>query len=145
MAGALFPIFEVPEILEENSEYDSQYKRSMKWDAERGDFVRNGINKIAECSGEEAFMIWCYKIAQTERYTCLAYPSEIGVEMEAAMEDDDEKTVESMVERTITDALMINPRTESVKNFTFTWNGDEMHCTFQVKGIEWEKLITITI
>lgn len=90
-------------------------------------------------------MVWCYKTARTERYACLAYPSELGAEMEAAMEDDDEMTVESMVERTITDALMVNPRTEYVQDFEFSWNGDEMHCRFRVKGMDWDEIITITI
>lgn len=145
MAGTLFPVFEVPELAEENEEYDTQYKRSAKWDVEAGDFVRDGANRVVECDGREAFMIWCYKAAQTERYACLAYPSEIGAEMEAAMDDDDEMTVESMVERTITDALLVNPRTEAVQDFEFSWDGDEMHCRFQVKGTEWEDFIVITI
>ena len=61
------------------------------------------------------------------------------------MEDDDEMTVESMVERTITDALLVNPRTESVQDFEFSWDGDEMHCRFRVKGMDWEEFITVTI
>lgn len=145
MAGALFPVFEVPEFTEESAEYDVQYKRSAKWDVQAGDFVRDGANRVTECSGREAFMVWCYKTARTERYACLAYPSDIGVEMEAAMEDDDEMTVESMVERTITDALLVNPRTESVQDFEFSWDGDEMHCRFRVKGMDWEEFITVTI
>lgn len=35
MAGELFPVFEMPEILEESSEYDCQYKKSVKWDVEK--------------------------------------------------------------------------------------------------------------
>ena len=61
------------------------------------------------------------------------------------MDNDDEKTVESMVQRTITDALMVNPRTEDVRDFSFTWNGDSMHCSFKVKGIDWDETITISI
>lgn len=145
MSEALFPVFEVPDVIERSSEYDRQYKRSVKWDSEKGDFVRDGAGRMVECDGREAFMIWCFKIAQTERYTCLAYPSAIGVEMEAATADDDEKTVESMVQRTITDALMVNPRTEFVRDFVFSWNGDEMHCSFNVKGMEWDDVFTITV
>lgn len=145
MAGALFPVFEVPEFMEESEEYDTQYKRSAKWDVDAGDFVRDGANRVVECSGREAFMVWCYKTAQTERYACLAYPPEVGAEMEAAMDDDDEMTVESMVERTISDALLVNPRVESVQDFEFSWDGDEMHCRFQVRGTGCEELIVITI
>lgn len=145
MSEALFPVFEVPDVIERSSEYDRQYKRSVKWDTEKGDFARDGAGRMVECDGREAFMIWCFKIAQTERYTCLAYPSAIGVELEAATADDDEKTVESMVQRTITDALMVNPRTEFVRDFVFSWNGDEMHCSFNVKGMEWDDVFMITV
>ena len=117
----------------------------MKWNPAEGDFVRDGANRMVECSGREAFAIWCYKIAQTERYQCLAYSNDIGTEMERAMSYDDEKTVESMVARTIEDAIMVNPRTEWVRDFEFSWNGDNMTCTFRVKGIDWEDVITITI
>ena len=60
---------------------------------------------MVECSGEEGFMIWCFKIAQTERYSCLAYTNDIGTELEEALAADNQKVVESMVERTLTEAL----------------------------------------
>ena len=145
MSESLFPVVEVPDFISESTEYDTQYKRSVRWDPVKGDFVRDGANRMVECDGREAFAIWCFKIAQTERYRCLAYPDSIGTEMERAMDNDDEKTVESMVQRTITDALMVNPRTEYVRDFVFTWNGDNMHCTFLVKGIGWDEVVTINI
>jgi len=107
--------------------------------------VRDGAHRIKECDGKEAFAIWCFKIAQTERYRCLAYPDSIGTEMERAMDNDDEKTVESMVERTITDAIMVNPRAENVRDFQFTWEGDQMHVTFKVKGSNWDEEIEISL
>lgn len=137
MAEELYPVFDVPELLEdEEEEYDTEYKRSMKWDPATGDFVRDSTNRVVECSGQEAYMVWCYKIALTERYSCLAYPDEIGTEMEDAVYDDDPDTVESMMQRTITEALITNPRTESVDNFAFTWDGDTVHCTFDVSGVD---------
>ncbi len=145
MLGPLFPVVEVPEFIPETTRYDTQYKRSAKWDPVKGDFVRDGANRIAECNGRKAFTIWCFKIAQTERYRCLAYSDSIGTEMERAMDNDDEETVESMAERTIIDALMVNPRTEYVGDFDFTWDADQMHCTFQVKGIGWDEGVTIAI
>lgn len=145
MSQQLFPVVEIPEFTGKNTRYDTEYRRSVKWDPAAGDFVRDGANRMVECDGREAFAIWCYKTAQTERYRCLAYPGSIGVEMERAMEDDDEKTVESMVERTVTEALMVNPRTEDVLDFEFSWNGDTMHGTFTVKGVDWDEEIKITI
>ena len=145
MSEPLFPVVNVPDFIPESSEYDTEYKRSVRWDPAECDFVRDGANRMVECNGREAFAIWCYKIAQTERYQCLAYSNDIGTEMERAMSNDDEKTVESMVTRTIEDALMVNPRTEWVRDIEFSWNGDNMTCTFKVKGIDWEDVITITI
>lgn len=134
MSG-LFPVVEVPEFIQETVPYDTQYKRSVRWDPAKGDFVRDGANRLAECDGREAFAIWCFKTAQTERYRCLAYPDTIGAELERALDSDDEKTVESMVQRTITDAIMVNPRAEEVRDFVFSRDGDAMRCTFKVKGI----------
>ena len=145
MSQSLFPVVQVPEFSPENTGYDAEYRRSVKWDPAVGDFVRDGANRMVECDGREAFAIWCFKIAQTERYHCLAYPDSIGVEMERAMDNDEEDTVESMVQRTITEALMVNPRTEDVLDFEFSWNGDNMHCRFKVKGVDWDEEITITI
>ncbi len=65
--------------------------------------------------------------------------------MERALDNDDVETVESMVQRTITEALMVNPRTEDVLDFEFSWEGDSMHCKFKVKGVDCDKEITITI
>lgn len=145
MSQPLFPVVQIPEFTPENSRYDTAYRRSAKWNPVTGDFVRDGANRLIECDGREAYAIWCYKVAQTERYRCLAYPDSIGVEMERALDNDDEKTVESMVQRTITEALMVNPRTEDVLDFEFSWDGDNMHCRFKVKGADWDQEIAITI
>lgn len=145
MSEALFPVVEVPDFVPVEQAYDRTYKRSVKWDPEKGDFVRDGANRMVECDGREAFATGCYKTSLTERYRCLAYSNDIGAEMERAMMEDDEKTVESMVQRTITEALMVNPRTEYVRDFIFSWNGDQMNCTFTVKGLDWDEPFTLSI
>lgn len=145
MSEPLFPVAEVPEFITEDTGYDTQYKRSVRWDPAAGDFVRDGANRMVKCNGREAFAIWCFKTAQTERYRCLAYPDSIGVEMERALDDDDNETIESMVQRTITEALMVNPRTEDVGDFEFSWDGDSMGCRFKVKGVNMDEEIAITV
>lgn len=145
MSQPLFPVVQVPEFTLDHTGYDTAYRRSVRWNTEAGDFVRDGAKRMVECDGGEAFAIWCYKVAQTERYRCLAYPDSIGTEMERAMDNDDEETVESMVQRTVTEALMVNPRTEDVLDFEFSWDGDSMHCRFVVKGVGLDDGITIRI
>lgn len=148
MADELFPTFDVPEMDEEEEEYDIEYKRSIRWDPELGDFVRDNSNRLVECDGYEAYMAWCYKMVLTERASHLAYMEEIsgadiGVEMEKVSQEDEHSTVESMIERTMTEALEINPRTEYVGNFEFSWDGDEVHCKFIVKGVDCDEAIQI--
>lgn len=81
----LFPTVEVPELIQESEQYDEKYKPSVLWDLEAGDFVRNGANQLLECDGREAYRVWCVKVVNTERYTCLAYSDSIGTEMESAI------------------------------------------------------------
>lgn len=35
----LYPVVDIPEYEEENEEYDTEYKPSVAWDLEKGDFV----------------------------------------------------------------------------------------------------------
>lgn len=142
---SLLPAVEVPDFEEEKEVYDVQYRRSIAWDPLIGDFVRDSTGKVAEANGKEAYTTWCYKSVLTERYNCLAYSDEIGAEMERAMSNDDIATVESMVRRTVTEALLVNPRTEAVRDISFRWDGDEMHCSITVKGVEFDDDIVIEI
>lgn len=148
MEDGLFPVFDDPEA-EEEEEYDTDYKRSVRWNPKTGDFFRDSSNRLIQCDGQEAYMIWCYKMVQTEREGCLAYleevsGSDLGVEMESVAQESDHKTVESMIERTITEALELNPRTESVGNFSFSWDGDNVHGQFEVLGIGMDDAIQIS-
>lgn len=152
MADNLYPDFEVPEIADEEEEYDTEYKASVKWNAELGDFVRDNSNRLVQCSGEEAYIIWCLKVVQTERDNHMAYVEEvvgeendIGAELDDATSDEDQDIVEAMLEQTITDTIGMNPRTEYVGDFDFQWEGDEVHVTFNVKGVNMDDTISISI
>lgn len=35
----LYPVVDIPDYAEENEEYDTEYKPSVAWDLEKGDFV----------------------------------------------------------------------------------------------------------
>lgn len=137
--NALFPVAESPQFIPESEERDNQYRPTVAWDVEKGDFILNGKGKMELCSGIEGYKVWCCKMALTQRYACLAYPEEIGAELEEALDEPEEKAVQSAIERTITEALMVNPRTEYVRDFQFTWTGDSVSCSFIVKGLENEE------
>lgn len=133
----LFPVFDIPE--EDEEEYDTEFKPSIAWDVEKGDFVINTKHQVVKSDGYEAYKIWCMKMVQTERMSCLAYDEDDGVELEGALKESDENAVELEVERTIQEALMINPRTESVENFVFEWKSKALNVSFDVIPAQWEE------
>ena len=106
----------------------------MAWDFEKGDFVRDSAGKIQEHPGRDAYMVWCIKTSTTERFAKLAYPSSIGAELEAARKEKSREATELALERTLTEAISVNPRTEYVRDFEFEWDGDDVHVRFRVKG-----------
>lgn len=137
MAG-LFPVFDVPEVVGKGTERQ-KYNPSVYFDFELGDFRRDGAHRIAVADGREAYMQWCRKMVETERFSCLAYGMDTGVEMYDALGRGDHGAVESAVERTITEALMANPKTEYVREFEFNWSGDGLSVSFTIKGKEYDE------
>lgn len=135
----LFPVFDVPEITTPTQAEERKYKPSPYFDFETGDFKRSGSNKIIEADGKEAYRQWCLKVVLTERLDHLSYDSDIGAELNDALKQADRAAVESALERTITEALMVDRRTEYVRRFEFEWKNSALYCTFRVKGEEWEE------
>lgn len=139
MAETLFPVFDVPEITVLTAAKERKYRPSVYFDFSTGDFRRDGSGNMVQADGREAFRQWCLKVAMTERFTCLSYTNDIGTEMIDALAQADRAAVESAIERTINEALMVNPKTQYVRGFTFTWTADNLGCTFYVKGQDWEE------
>ena len=69
----LFPVFDMPEIISASVE-KQKYNPSVYFDFERGDFIREGAHRIVEADGKTAYIQWCRKMVETERFTCLAPP-----------------------------------------------------------------------
>lgn len=132
----LFPVYELPDI-PDNEEYNERYQASVYFDFEKGDFIRDGANRLIRANGKEAYVQWCLKVISTERETCLAYSSDIGAEFEE-MDQSDRESMESEIERTITETLLVHPATEYVRDFIFSYNSEEIRVSFIVKGYPWE-------
>lgn len=142
MAESIYPTFDLPAVAidTENAKRKS-YKQSLYFDYEKGDIVLDAAHRPVYAEGREAFCQWCLKQCVTERGTRLAYSDKIGVEIMSAIQNEsDIKAVESTIQRTITEALLVNQETEYVRNFQFEWNGaDSLRVTFTVKGHEWDE------
>ena len=140
---SLYPTFNLPSVVTQNlTPTQKSYRPAPMFDFDSGDFVRDGAGRIVMAEGKEAYMEWCLKQCATERYTKLAYSDKIGVEITAAVRDSasDPAAVQSAIERTITEALMVHPATEYVRRFQFSWDGsDSLHVRFVVKGYDWDE------
>jgi len=135
----LFPVFEVPETEEEEDVAAISGRRSVLFDMESGDFVLDGAGRMIEADEQEAYVQWCVKAVTTARYACRAYPDEIGTELDLALEEDSREAVESGVEKEITECLMVNPLTEYVGDFEFTWDTGRLAVSFTVKKVDDEE------
>lgn len=111
------------------------YRPAPNFDFKKGDFVRDAAGKIIYTDGHEAWRQWCIKTALTERDAYIAYTTNIGVEMDEAGRQRTRAARLSAVERTITEALMVHPMTESVRAFEFKFLGDgSLAVSFDVYG-----------
>ena len=130
MANNLFPEgYEHEYITEEDltGENVIGYRNGIAFDYERGDFPRDGMNKMLDSNGIESWMSWCINCLQTERYKHLAYSSDFGIELEAAFRAKSRDEAESVLTRQITEALMADPyeRTSYISEITFNWTASD--------------------
>ncbi|MCD8011657.1 MAG: DUF2634 domain-containing protein [Lachnospiraceae bacterium] len=144
MADQLFQVFELPDI-PDDEQYDERYRSSVSFDFEKGDFVRDGANRMVVAEGKDVFLQWCLKTVATERDAFLAYSTDIGTEFEELRDVPDRESRESEIERMITEALLVHPACEYVRNFEFEHEGDETWVTFTVKGYPWEEDDSLTV
>ena len=142
----LFPVFEMPSVDIVKQSEEQKYKSSVYFDFNTGDFKQDGAHKLIPANGREAYRQWCIKIVLTERYDHLAYSMDIGTELNEAMQEPEISAIKSALERTITEALMVNKHTEYVRDFTFSREADCMRLSFTVKGYDLEEQqINLTI
>lgn len=137
----LFPEgYEDAVITEEDLTSDAPigYRNGIAFDYESGDFRRDGKNKILDSDGIESWKSWCINCLQTERYKHLAYSSDFGIDLTAAMRAGSREEAESILTREITEAILADPyeRTEYVEDITFDWSApDKVAVSATIHGI----------
>lgn len=115
------------------------YRNGIAFDYELGDFPRDGMNKLLDSNGIQSWKDWCINCLQTERYKHLAYSSDFGIELEAAMNATGRDEAESILTRQITEALLADPyeRTAYVSDITYKWESqDTVAVSVTVHGID---------
>lgn len=136
MAQNLFPVFDVPSILADDTQLKKKYRPAPLFDFERGEFIMNGARQPMYGSGYDAWVLWCTKTILTQRWAYYGYSDNIGIEADEAYKEPDRKAQESAFERTITEALLADPmgRTRLVRDFQFKWYGDSLNISCVVFG-----------
>ncbi|MBR1566745.1 MAG: DUF2634 domain-containing protein [Oscillospiraceae bacterium] len=136
MADTLYPVFDIPADDEDEEDVEQRFLPTPLFDFESGDFVRDGSNRIVMVDGRDAFILWVLKILSTQEGACLSY-LEQGVDIEGCMAEENRPAIESALERSITEALMVHPCTERVYEFDFEWDTDSVRVSFIVKPKAW--------
>ena len=110
------------------------YKRSLKFDYDTGDFVRDGQHRLISASGVEAFKQWCENCISTDRYAYSSYSTDFGINLDLIMALPDKAAQEIMLKKERTEAIMADDykRAKSVDDFSFNWidtDAVEVECT----------------
>lgn len=122
------------------------YRNGIAFSEKTGDFVRDGKNKILDSTGVESWRSWCINCVQTERYKHLAYSTDFGIEIDAALKASSREEAESILTREVTEALLADPygRTAYIDEIEFDWTApDSIKMSAKIHGID-EVTIDIT-
>ena len=135
----LYPAFDVPKI-EETPEKNNRQVSSLYFDFEKGDFALDGTGNAKTATPYDSWVQWCLKTIYTQRWAFMAYDSQTGIELEEAFAQSKRELQESYIQKTVTEALLADPysRTVRVYNFKFNWGVDSLDLEVTVSGI-WDK------
>lgn len=133
----LYPVFGVPVVQASNDTGEQKFLPAPLFDFDTGDFVRDGANRVVMVNGRDAFMLWVLKTLQTQAGACQSYYG-FGIDVEACLMEPTRDAVQSALERTISEALLSNPRVDRVYNFEYFWEGSALNVSFIVKPKSWE-------
>lgn len=123
---------EVGEAVAEDSGVDAVFGRGWRFDYTVGEFILTPTGKVVMADGQEAWVEWCRKAMQTDRYRYLIYSRSYGHDLELLIgKGQGQQMLESDIERMVTEALSVDPRTAAVGPFAFQWGED--HCSFTCK------------
>ncbi|WP_055107261.1 DUF2634 domain-containing protein [Paenibacillus ihumii] len=108
------------------------FGRSWLFDFEAGEFRMTPTRKIVPADETAAWIMWCEKAVRTARYHHIIYSRNYGQEYEGLIgRGMSREALESEIQRMTTEALMADPHTERVDQFSFRWSGDA--CLFSCR------------
>ena len=133
----LYPVFDVPCIIKEDTMPVNKQKGSIYFDFEKGDFLLDQSGKAVSATPYEAWCQWCLKTVYTQRFAYLGYSDQVGAEIHEALNAPSKQAAQSMLIKTISDACMADPygRTLRVYDFMFNWLPDGVEVKFTLRSV----------
>ncbi len=116
---------------------DIEFGRSWRYDYDAGNFVMTPSGRVAVADGKEAWVQWCHKALLTPRYRHVIYSRDYGSELDTLIGTGQGRAVlESELTRMVTEALLVDVRTASVDQFTFSWAEDHCQMTCRITSVQ---------
>lgn len=133
----IYPSITVPTITTTNN---VSYGKELDFDFANEDFIMvDGEPKVVE--GVEALRVWIEKVLRTARYQFPIYSFSYGSEIDTVVGKSLPQAVtESELTRIIQEALLCDPRIDSIQDFGFEGSGDDMVVTFTVSTFDGQHL-----
>jgi len=138
----LFPTGYTSELagLTNTTETSHGYRPGVAFDEQIGDFLCDGNGVLLSADGLESTRQWIAHNVVTQRYSCLAYHSDFGIDLRAAFHAETRDMAELILSREITQALLADPygRIVSVEDISFDWQihgADAVEVQINVRGL----------
>lgn len=118
-----------------------KFGRGWKFDFDSGDFVTTPTGRTAPADETEAYMEWCQKALQTARYRFPIYGRYYGHDFDDIIGRSFPRAViESEIQRVVVETLKVDPRTDRVINFVFTWEDDRLYFSCDVISVRGDQI-----
>lgn len=92
--------------------------------------------KVSVAEDADAWIEWCRKALQTERYRHVIYSRDHGQEFDGLIGSGlSRSAIESEIRRIATETLMNDPRTAGVDDFSFHWEVDRCYFSCAIKNV----------
>ena len=118
------------------------YGSTVRFDFEKHEFVLSPTGRQPVLTGADAWAEWCVKAICTERYSYLIYDHDYGEEIDQLFgQSMPHEVAESEIRRMTRECLLMDKRTASVDNFSFSWIDDGVLFSCQITNALGDSLI----
>lgn len=134
---SLIPV--LPEFNLVIEQEETTFPQDWLFDFDKGEFVISSSGSVVLADGYTSWKNWCIKQIFITRFACLGYSWDIGIDEAYINSLNADEAQRTAIERSITEALMMHPKTKQVTSIAFETVGDAVYITFDVYPVEGAK------